>query len=340
MALLEPDDRGLWCAAGGFHVDPWAPVPRAVLTHGHGDHARPGSGSYLSVIEGAPILRRRLGDDATIQTLAYGERLRIGDTTVSLHPAGHVLGSAQIRIEHAGEIWVVTGDYKRDRDPTCAPFEPVRCDVLVTEATFALPIYRWPDPAQVIDDIVAFWDEARDAGVPALLFCYALGKAQRILAELAARGIDRPVHAHGAMMGITDVYRASPGMAPMLELRSATDAKKKDLEGALVLSPLSARGTSWIRRFSKARSGFASGWMQVRGDRRRRAIARGFVLSDHADWPALLRTIDESGASRVLATHGFADALARYVRETRGIDAGVLATRYEGEAGAEPDEAP
>lgn len=334
-ALLESGDRGLWCAAGAFHVDPWEPVPIAVLTHGHGDHARPGSGRYVSTIEGAPILRRRLGDAIELHALAYGERSRIGGATISLWPAGHVLGSAQVLVEAGDERWLVTGDIKRDADPTCAPFAPQRCDVLITEATFGLPIYRWPAPAQAIDELIALWDEARDAGVPALVFCYALGKAQRILAELAARGIDRPAYAHGAITGMTELYRAQPGMAPMLALGAATEAKKRELEGALVLAPISARGTSWIRRFSRARTAFASGWMQVRGERRRRAIDRGLVLSDHADWPALLRTIDESGARRVLVTHGFSDALARYVAETRGLETGVLATRYEGEAGAE-----
>lgn len=340
MPLLESDERGLWCAAGGFHVDAWEPVPLAVVTHAHADHARPGCGAYVCTEETAAILRRRLGDEgegAELRVVGYGDRFQLGGVTVSLHPAGHVLGSAQVRIEAGGEVWVVTGDYKREADPTCAPFEVQRCDVLVTEATFALPIYRWPEPESAVRELVAFWDDAREKDKPAIVLCWSLGKAQRILAELARLGIDRPVHAHGSILGLTEIYRARGIVMP--ELRSATEASKKELAGALVLAPPSARGTTWIRRFTGARFGFASGWMRVRGDRRRRAIDRGFVLSDHADWPSLLRTVDESGARRVLVTHGFSEPLARYLRETRGLDASTLITRYEGENGAAPDEA-
>lgn len=338
MPLLESDGRGLWCAAGGFHVDAWEPVPLSVVTHAHTDHARPGCGAYLCTEDSAAILRRRLGEGADVRATGYGDRIELGGTRVSLHPAGHVLGSAQVRIESGGETWVVTGDYKRAPDPTCAPFETVRCDVLVTEATFALPIYKWRAAQSAVRELVAFWDAARERGETAIVLCWALGKAQRILAELARLGIDRPVHAHGAIVGLTEVYRARGIVLP--ELRSATEATKNELAGALVLAPPSARGGSWIRRFRRARLGLASGWMQVRGDRRRRAVDRGFVLSDHADWPALLRTVDESGAKRVLVTHGFSDALARYLRETRGLETATLATRYEGESGAGEPAAP
>jgi putative mRNA 3-end processing factor len=254
-ALLETDDRGLACALGGFHVDPWQPVARAVITHAHGDHAYPGSGEYLCTEGTAAILRRRFLADASIRVVSYGERVRLGDAVVSLHPAGHVIGSAQVRIEAAGETWVVTGDYKRAPDPTCEPFEPLRCDVLITEATFALPIYRWAAPEVPVRQIADFWERARDRGEPALVFCWALGKAQRIGAELLRMGIDRPIHAHGAILGPWEAYRELGVALP--EVRSATEAKKSELAGALVLAPPSARGTSWIRRFARAESGFA-----------------------------------------------------------------------------------
>lgn len=318
--MLERDDSGLHCPRGGFWVDPWAPVSTAVLTHLHADHARPGCGRYLAARAGEPVLRRRLGPEVEVQWLEYGERVRLGDVTVSLHPAGHVLGSAQVRVEGGGETWLVSGDLKRDHDPTCAPFEVVRCDVLIIEATFALPIYRWPDPLLEIERLRARW---KQDGLT-LVFAYALGKAQRIAAMLG-----ETVFAHGAVLGMVEAYRAAGVVLP--EVRPIDDSvTKKMLAGALVLAPPSARGSPWMRRFTGATVGFASGWMQVRGDRRRRGIELGLVISDHADWPSLLRTIDESQASRVLVTHGQSEALARYLRE-QGRDAGVLETAFEGE---------
>lgn len=327
MALVELDASGLRCAAGGFHVDPWEPCPVAVITHAHSDHARGGCGRYVCTPETAALLRLRLGD-VEVVALDYESVARFGDVELSFHPAGHVLGSAQVALSHDGERWVVTGDYKRQSDPTSRPFESLRCDVLVTEATFGLPVFRWPSAADVVADILATWDEARESKRPFLLFCYALGKAQRILAELA-KHTDRHALVHGALTTINELHRARG--IDMLETRSATEAAKSDVRGALILAPISARGTNWIRRFPNAISGFASGWMRVRGNRRRRAIDRGFVLSDHADWNDLLRTIDESGAIRVIATHGYSEPLARYLRETRGLDASAFSTRYVGE---------
>jgi putative mRNA 3-end processing factor len=321
---------GLYCAAGGFHIDPWAPVERAVITHAHSDHASPGSAAYLCAEPGAPLLRRRL-PDARVETVPYGERITIGDTVVSFHPAGHILGSAQIRVEHGGEVWVVSGDYKRQADPTCAPFEPVRCHTFITEATFGLPIYTWDPAAAVVDEIVAWWRENREQQRPSIVFCYVLGKAQRILAELR-EAADGPIHLHGAMVAMTDAYRDA-GVPLAAAERITEDMRGKVLSRSLVLAPLSARGTPWMRRLPLASAGFASGLMRVRGVRRQRAFDRGFVLSDHADWPALLATIEASGASRVLVTHGWSDALARYLAETRGLETGTIRTAFEGEAG-------
>jgi putative mRNA 3-end processing factor len=328
--VIAETSAGLFCEAGGFHVDPWLAVDRAVITHAHGDHARPGSAGYLCAATGREVLQRRL-PDASIETLPYGESIAIGETRVSFHPAGHILGSAQIRIEHRGEVWVVSGDYKRQPDPTCHAFEPVRCHTFVTEATFGLPIYTWDAPATVVDDILAWWRENREHDKPSVLFCYVLGKAQRILAEIGDRA-DGPIHLHGAMCALTDVYRGA-GVTMAHAERITEGMRGKALARSLVLAPLSARGTPWMRRLPNASDAFASGLMRVRGVRRQRAFDRGFALSDHADWGALLDTIDATGASRVLVTHGWSEALARYLAETRGLETGVLKTAYEGEAG-------
>ena len=328
--MIVSSPAGLFCSAGDFHIDPWGPVNRAVITHAHSDHASPGSASYLCAAPGAALLRRRL-PEARVETLEYGEHITIGDTRVSFHPAGHILGSSQVRVEHKGEVWVASGDYKRDPDPTCAPFEPVRCHTFITEATFGLPIYTWDPAGTIVDEMISWWHENRAQEQPSIVFCYVLGKAQRILAELR-EAADVPVHLHGAMAAMTDAYREA-GVALAPTQRITEDMRGKTLSRALVLAPLSARGTPWMRRLPGASVGFASGLMRVRGVRRQRAFDRGFVLSDHADWPALLATIEATGASRVLVTHGWSEALARYLSETRGLETGIIRTAYEGEAG-------
>ena len=330
--MLVETPSGLYCAAGGFHIDPWGAVPRALITHAHGDHARAGSAAYLCAASGAALLQRRFGDAVLVESLPYGQPLRLGDTSVSFHPAGHVLGSAQIRIEGPDGVWVVSGDYKRAPDPTCAPFEPVACDVFVTESTFALPVYRWDPVAAVVADLLAWWDENRERDLTSIVFCYSIGKAQRLLAELALV-TDRTVLVHGMLLPIIDVYRAAGvrmlPVQPLIERPRGTS-----LAGELVLAPPSARGTPWMRRLGALSDALASGLMRVRGVRRQRAYDRGFVLSDHADWPALLETIAATGAGRVLATHGHAEPLARYLRE-QGLDTGVMRTAWEGEAAAD-----
>lgn len=318
--VLRKSRRGLECPAGNFVIDPVTPAPVAVLSHAHADHARPGSGVYYAVESSLPILRQRLGDDADIRSVRYGETLSLGETTVSFHPAGHVLGSAQVRVSRAGDTWLFTGDFKRQPDPSCEPFEVVQCDTLISEATFALPVYRWPETGEVIDELLAWWAANRAAGINSLLFCYALGKAQRVLAELRGHN-DRPVLLHGAVATVVDLYRAAGiAMAPT----KPVDLRHREVySGELIIAPPGASGSPWARRFEPASTGFCSGWMRVRGNRRRQGYDRGFVLSDHADWPALLRTIEDSGASRVLLTHGFADTLVRYLQE-QGVDASDL----------------
>jgi putative mRNA 3-end processing factor len=326
--MLAETAAGLYCPAGGFHIDPWQPVDRAVITHAHGDHARAGSRAYLCADPSVPLLRRRFGHDSAIESLPYGQPLVMDGVRVSFHPAGHVLGSAQVRVEGSGGIWVVSGDYKRAHDPTCAPFEAVRCDTFITESTFGLPIYRWDPSAAVIDDLLAWWTGNGEQSRTSVLFCYTLGKAQRVLAELA-RVTDRIVLVHGMMLSMIEAYREAGVELPAVEPATGRP-RGSSYAGELVLAPLSARGTPWMRRLGDVSDAFASGLMRVRGVRRQRAFDRGFVLSDHADWPALLHAIAETGASRVLATHGHAEPFARHLREN-GLDAGIIRTAWEGE---------
>jgi putative mRNA 3-end processing factor len=333
--MLVDTDQGLYCPDGDFHIDPWGAVPRALLTHAHGDHARPGSAAYLCAEPGRALLTRRFGTDATVEGVAYGNRLTLGRTTVSFHPAGHILGSAQVRIEGPGGVWVVAGDYKRAADPTCAPFEPVACDTFVTESTFALPIYRWDPTGAVIDDLHAWWRSNGERGLSSIVFCYAIGKAQRLLAELM-RVTDRPVLVHGMLMPAIEAYRDA-GVA-MLPVQTLVDRPRgTSLAGELVLAPPSARGTPWMRRLGALSDALTSGLMRVRGVRRQRAYDRGFVLSDHADWPAVLQTIGDCGASRVIATHGHAEPLARYLRE-QGLESTVMRTAWDDQSGADDSE--
>jgi len=328
LVVMRPE--GLYCPAGDFHIDPWQPVARAVITHGHGDHARAGMGCYHCLADGLPILRWRLGEQ-DYRAHQPGEAFELGRARVSLHPAGHVLGSAQVRIEADGRVWVASGDYKRQPDPTCAAFEPVPCDVFISEATFALPVYRWPSTASVIDDIVAWRGECASRGQAAVLYCYALGKAQRLLAELRGRG-EPPVLLHGAIAAGVAVYRDAG--IDLADSEPVTEHHRGDaVAGRLVLAPPSAAGSPWLRRFPRLQQGFASGWMRIRGNRRRRNLDRGFVVSDHADWPALLDTIADSGARRIIATHGNTDAIVRHLRE-QGLQAAAMPARYGDEEAA------
>lgn len=328
--LLTPDDRGLRCDAGDFHLDPWKPARRAVITHAHADHARAGHDEYVCTPDTAAVIRARISPRLNITELDYGEPLDLGNVRLTLHPAGHVLGSAQARLEHArtGAVWVAAGDYKTDPDPTCAPFETVPCDVFITETTFALPIYRWRPQHEIAREINDWWRANRDAGRTSFLYAYALGKAQRVIA-LLDRSI-APVAAHGAVTKVCDVYAArGVDLGDVLHARKQTAPEIRS-RGAIVVAPPSVDATPWPRRFrgpNGSRTAFASGWMRVRGRRRWRAADRGFVLSDHADWPGLLRTVDKTGARRVLATHGYAAPFARCLAETRGLDAAVLPTR-------------
>ncbi|MBV6289049.1 ligase-associated DNA damage response exonuclease [Pseudomonas aegrilactucae] len=332
MDLVIARPEGLYCPPGDFYIDPWRPVERAVITHGHGDHARSGNRHYLTASPGAGILRSRLGADINLQTLDYGQRLEHGGVTLSFHPAGHVLGSAQVRLQYRGEVWVASGDYKVEPDATCAPFEPVRCDTFITESTFGLPIYRWQPQQQIFDQINAWWRENIQLGKASVLFCYSFGKAQRIL-----YGLDPslgPILVHGAVEPLNRVYREAGVALPATLHASEMDKHHPLMRQALILAPPSAAGSTWMRRFGDYSDAFASGWMRLRGTRRRRGVDRGFVLSDHADWPGLLWAIEQTGAQRVMVTHGSVAVLVRYLCE-RGLEAQAFVTEYGDE-----DEAP
>lgn len=324
--LMELTPSGLYCAAGDFYIDPWQPVARAVVTHAHGDHLRWGCGVYLVSAEGEQVTRSRLPAGSVVQPVPYGEALDLNSVRVSLHPAGHILGSAQVRVEHRGEVWVISGDYKTEADPTCAPFELLRCHTFVTESTFGLPIFRWQPQAEIFGSINAWWRANQKAGKASLLFGYALGKAQRLLA-----GVDPsigPIYTHGAVERVNRDYRATGIELPPTTYVGA--AQKPNWKRALIVAPPSARATPWTRRFGTVSTGFASGWMRIRGARRQRAVDRGFVLSDHVDWPGLLATIAGTGAERVWVTHGYTAVVARWLQE-HGLEAFVAPTRFSDE---------
>jgi putative mRNA 3-end processing factor len=310
--LLHPRPEGLWCPPGGFFIDPVRPVERALITHGHADHARAGHGSVLATRETLGIMAVRYGENfaGTTQTAKLGERLTINGVTISFHPAGHVLGSAQIAVEMGGTRIVVSGDYKRASDPTCLPFEVVPCDVFVSEATFGLPIFRHPPTEQEVQRLLAsrrlFPDRAHLVGA------YALGKAQRIMALLRQAGYDRPIYLHGAMEKLTALYQAEGidlGDTPLVRA-----ADRPLLKGEIVLCPPGSLQDLWSRKFPDPVAAFASGWMQTRARARQRGVELPLIVSDHADWPDLCRTILDTGCSELWVTHGQEDALVHWAK--------------------------
>ena len=314
--IVRPE--GLYCPAGDFYIDPRGQVERALITHAHSDHARPGHKSYLVSETCLPLLKLRLGKDVTAERISFGEPRKIGGARVSFHQAGHILGSAQIRIEVKGRVWVVSGDYKPQADGSCEPFELVQCDVFISECTFGLPVYHWENEETVYQQINQWWADNAKAGKPSLLFAYSLGKAQRVL-----RGLNPdigPVFAHGAIHPFLPVYESSGVKFPEVQKTKEGDG---NWSRAMIVAPPAVEDASWIRRFKGAERGFASGWMATRGTRRRRNLDRGFVLSDHADWAGLLEVIKGTGAEQIKLTHGDGDPLARYLRE-KGIEASML----------------
>ncbi len=310
--MLDLRPKGLYCSDGGFYIDPWEPVDRAVITHAHADHARGGSRKYLCARDGKSVLQTRLGETSIIETLKYGEKISINSITLSLHPAGHILGSSQVRIEKNGRVVVVSGDYKTAADPTCTPLEPIRCHEFITETTFGLPIFKWPSTKEVLSDINSWWQNNQKEGRTSILFAYALGKAQRIIA-----GLDEtigPILTHGAIEKFLPCYRdAGIRLPPTHYVAEVED--KKDLIGSIVIAPPSADNPNWMRKFPNRVRAFASGWMRIRGNRRRRSVDRGFVISDHSDWDGLLQTISATSAEKIGLSHGYTNEMARWFTE-------------------------
>ncbi len=332
--LLELTDRGLFCPGGNFYIDPWKPVERAVITHGHGDHARVGASHYLCAERSREILRIRLGETASIQCQPWGEALRVGDVDVSFHPAGHILGSAQIRVEQRGQVVVVGGDFKVAPDSTCDPFESIRCHTFVSESTFGLPIYRWPADETIFCDINKWWASNQSLGVTSVIYAYALGKAQRVLAGLDAS--IGPIATHGSVHRLNSAYSVAGVVLPESSLLSSENIGEIVGKG-MVVAPPSVQNTPWLRKLAPYATSFASGWMLIRGQRRRRGVDRGFPLSDHADWDGLLSAITSTGASTIWVTHGSTGPFSQFLRE-RGLDARELKTEFHGDADEQGEE--
>ena len=332
--LLTFTPNGIYCDAGDFYIDPWRPVDRALITHGHADHARDGMGHYLATAAAAPVMRHRLGEIA-LETVQYGETLTRNGVKISFHPAGHVPGSAQIRLEHKGEVWVCSGDYKTVDDGVSEPFEPVPCHAFITESTFGLPVFNWTPQTVLADQINTWWAANAAAGAFSLLGCYALGKAQRLMRTVDAT--IGPILTHGAIENTNAVLRAQGLDLPdTIQVTPALDVKA--YAGALVLAPPSAFNSTWARRFKPASTAFASGWMALRGVRRRRAADRGFIVSDHADWAGLNNAIAATGAERIFVTHGYTAAFSKWLTE-QGYDAQIVQTEFDGESLDQVDEA-
>ncbi len=328
MALLEFTDRGIYCPPAKIYIDAWRPVDRTIVTHGHSDHARSGHGHYLAHHLTVPIAKARLGQQISIEGKNYHEPFTINGVTFSLHPAGHIIGSSQVRVEYKGEVWVFTGDFKTEDDGISTAFEPVRCNAFITECTFGIPVFQWQPQKEIFADINQWWSRNKEAGKVSVIAAYSLGKAQRIL-----QGINPEIGAiytQGAVENMNQVIRDSGiSLHPTTYITKEID--KKDLKGTLVIAPPAALGTPWMRSLGTVSTAVASGWMGLRGARRRRSVDRGFILSDHADWAGLLETVKATGAERIIATHGYSNIFTRYLRE-QGLDARTEATQFEGES--------
>ena len=324
-SLLVFNDRGIYCEQADVYIDAWKPVHKVIITHGHADHARPDHRFYITHELNAPIIKHRLGA-INVTTVQWGESFTINGVRFSLHPAGHIIGSSQVRVEYRGEVWVFTGDFKREDDGLTTPFELVKCHTMITECTFGLPVFKWKPQAEVTTEINEWWRQNQAEDKTSVIFSYTLGKAQRIM-TLLDPSLGK-IYTHGAVQNMNEVLHPIVQLPETIRITSET--KKESLRGQVVIAPPSAHGSTWIRRLTPFVTASASGWMAFRGARRRRAIDKGFVISDHADWDGLLDTIRSSGATRVICTHGYTDLFARYLRDI-GYDASTEKTAYEGE---------
>ena len=326
MPLIEFTNKGLFCPQGNFYIDPWKPVDFAVISHGHSDHARWGSKKYLCHHYTKPILQLRLGEN-DYHSVGWNEPVIMNGVSISLFPAGHIIGSAQIRVEYKGEVWVFTGDYKTEDDGISTAYEPVKCHTFITESTFGLPLYKWQPQQQIFDEMKTWIAGNKANGKASVFIAYSLGKAQRILKPLAETGI--PIYAHGAVYNVHTTLQAAGWALPEVK-RITPETTKEDMKGCIVIAPSSAEGSPWMKRFSPYATGICSGWMQVRGNVRRKNADAGFALSDHCDWDGLLSAVKATGAEKVYATHGFQATFSRYLNE-QGIEAGEVKTEYGNE---------
>lgn len=326
--MLTFTDHGIYCPLGDIYIDPWHSVSKAIITHAHADHARWGSDKYLAYHKNEELLRLRLGKDIKLQTAGYAEQIQINNVSFSFHPAGHIWGSTQVRVEYKGEVWVVSGDYKLEDDGFSDPFEAVRCNTFITESTFGLPVFKWRPQKDVIGEINQWWQKNAEAGKCSIICAYALGKAQRILTSID-NSIGR-IFVHGAVFNVNEALERSGAELP--EYTYATnDIEKTEYRGALVITPSSSLGTSGMRKFQPYEIGNVSGWMNIRGIKRRRNAGQGFVMSDHADWDGLNQAVAATGAEKVLVTHGYTDAYSRWL-QSQGVESAVVETLYEGES--------
>jgi putative mRNA 3-end processing factor len=323
MDLLSFNENGIYCRTGDFYIDPWKPVARAVITHAHSDHARPGSGSYLCHHFTKPLLNLRLGN-IVVQSVEWGEPVFINNVRVSLHPAGHIIGSSQIRVEYQGSVWVVSGDYKTENDGISGEMEIIPCDVYITESTFGLPIYEWKPQREIFYDIQNWILANREKGNNSVLIAYSLGKAQRLLKGIEE--ISPSIYAHGAIWNTQEVLVKSGFKLPEVK-RVTADMTMDSFHSDVIIAPPSAENSPWMNRFHPYSLGVCSGWMQVRGNFRRRNVDAGFAMSDHADWKGLLSVIHSCEAKKVFVTHGFQSVFSRYLNET-GIESAEVKTEF------------
>ena len=325
--LLAFTSKGIYCEQGDFYIDPWQPVNHAIITHGHSDHSRPGNANYLTHRDSIPILKYRLGN-VRISGLSYGESVIKNGVKVSLHPAGHILGSAQVRVEHKGEVWCVSGDYKTSPDPVAEDFEPVKCHTFITECTFGLPVFNWPSEETIVAQIEEWWKGNQASGKVSILCAYALGKSQRILKLI--NPLIGPIYSHGAVHAINQIHQKEGFLSGEFPYADPS-ATKSEMTGALIIAPPSAVGSSWGKKWGSLSIGMASGWMMLRGTRRRRNVDRGFILSDHADWSGLICAIKETEAENVICTHGYTEAFSEWLNHL-GYQAFSEKTLFEGES--------
>lgn len=326
MKLLEFTENGIYCAKADIYIDPWKPVKYAIITHGHADHSRFGNTNYLCHTLSKPIIEHRLGD-ISIEAIDYGEKRVINGVEFSLHPAGHIIGSAQVRVAYKGEVWVASGDYKLENDGISTPFESVKCDVFITECTFGLPVFNWRPQQEVFSDINAWWKKNQDEGKVSLLSGYSLGKAQRIIANVE-ESLGK-IYTHGAIENMNEVIRTMGVNLPETH-RITPETTTEELKNSLVIAAPGAIGSNWTKRLQPFEVGICSGWMGIRGARKRQTVDRGFILSDHADWNGLNDAIASSGAEKVICTHGYTTIFSNWLNE-KGIDATVENTQFEGE---------